>query len=293
MYDFLVPAVYVIKSWLLPYDAIVFNTAYQGAFAALFRGKTMSVIGGFLFLDRPKKTIFDRYSHILYWLCIRGCDVAIGTTPENKHRIENRYGVTAECIPLGVSDDMTSESATSKSTGKVIGYIGAYNARKRPEYLLELINLENADDITLLLAGRMSADFRSKLDRALQSSVAKVEILGEISEAKKVDFYRRLNFLYFPTSWEGFGLPMAEAMKCGVVPIIHADAQIPALLKKQCVNVSGPKELVEQVEAFASSPARYRRALSDNSAYAQQFNWSNYADYIVAGNPKPKVAAND
>ena len=46
------------------------------------------------------------------------------------------------------------------------------------------------------------------------------------------DFYNSLDLFVFPTSIEGYGMPIVEAMACGKPVITLEDAEIPSNLRQ-------------------------------------------------------------
>jgi glycosyltransferase involved in cell wall biosynthesis len=57
-----------------------------------------------------------------------------------------------------------------------------------------------------------------------------VEFVGFINEKNLPDFYNSLDVFVFPSFYEGFGVPLLEAMACEVPYIIGTDAGIGEIL---------------------------------------------------------------
>jgi len=70
-----------------------------------------------------------------------------------------------------------------------------------------------------------------KLERA-------VEFRGFVPEEKLVKAYNSLDVFVMTSEWEGFGLPILEAQKCGVPVVIRDDARI-----RRKLQVRGQSEL--------------------------------------------------
>jgi glycosyltransferase involved in cell wall biosynthesis len=80
-----------------------------------------------------------------------------------------------------------------------------------------------ASGTALVLAGRCAASVR---DRALAAGVdARLE--GEVSDARLAALYRGAAAFVFPSRYEGFGLPVLEAMAFGTPVIASGAASIP------------------------------------------------------------------
>lgn len=282
IYDYCFVAFYAVKSWFITYDVVIFNSGYQTALSWMFlrrKTKKISIIGGFLFMHNTARSAYDRYSAVLYRVAMKFTH-PIATTDENKALIKKYYGAEATMIPLGVAERLDFGRPTAKKDMSTVGYIGAYSVRKRPEFLLSLIKSKGSKNLNIVLAGRMGGKFKDDLRRATEVSKANVNVAGEITEEEKVNFYRQLNYLYFPTSWEGFGLPLAEAMRAGVIPIIHRDAIIPAIVKKGCLIVDGPDDVIKTIRLFNKDPIAYEALAGKNYRHARKyFSWANYARY--------------
>jgi alpha-1,3-rhamnosyl/mannosyltransferase len=54
-----------------------------------------------------------------------------------------------------------------------------------------------------------------------------VEITGYVDTAKRIDLYEKAAMLVLPSYEEGFGLPVLEAMACGVPVVISSRGSLP------------------------------------------------------------------
>lgn len=79
----------------------------------------------------------------------------------------------------------------------------------------------------LVLAGdlRRREDLRSRVDE--RGLAAQTHFTGLISDEKLVALYQRASLFVFPSRYEGFGLPVLEAMACGCPVVCSNAASLP------------------------------------------------------------------
>jgi len=103
--------------------------------------------------------------------------------------------------------------------------LGASDARKNLPLLVRAFGQSGvARELTLVFAGPISARQRARLLEAVRESKVegRVSILGYIDDGLLVALYRQCLAYVFPSSYEGFGLPILEAMACGAATLTSA-----------------------------------------------------------------------
>ena len=221
---------------------------------------------------------------------IRHLDDVAFITPSNATRnvLCDLIGVDPSCvtvIPLGVDHHVftPSEPSTAPTTRPAerpyVLHVGPYSLRKNSQLLLEAfassIRLGSCVD-TLVWAGPVAP--RTILREASRLGIAdQVIVAGQLSDQDLAAAYRGAAALCFPSRYEGFGLPVLEAMACGT-PVIISDC--PAL-----VEVAGdaavvvpstcePPELAAAINQVVDSDGT-RQALSTRGrARASSFTWA-------------------
>jgi glycosyltransferase involved in cell wall biosynthesis len=85
-----------------------------------------------------------------------------------------------------------------------------------------------APEYLLVLPGAGSGQLRDLRAQANELNLASdVVLLGFVSQAELVDLYNLAEFFVFPSLYEGFGLPVVEAMACGAPVIASTRSSIP------------------------------------------------------------------
>ncbi len=114
-------------------------------------------------------------------------------------------------------------------------YLGGFDVRKNVNQLLlayTYVGQAEGDNIPLVIAGREPAWGTTPMFPDLRRYAAELNItdyvrwIGYIEEADKPALYRLASVFAYPSLYEGFGLPVLEAMACGT-PVVAND--IPAL----------------------------------------------------------------
>jgi len=107
-----------------------------------------------------------------------------------------------------------------------------------------------------------------------------VKFIDEIDTAELVNQYRLANIVAIPSIYEGFGLPAAEAMACGVPVVSTTAGALPEIVGDAGILVppADAKALAEAISALVISPNK-RKHLSEmgRKRVMQMFNWRNTA----------------
>ncbi len=164
-------------------------------------------------------------------------------------------------------------------------FVGYLSPKKNLEVILRAMAKLNRTDLktTLVVVGKRgygSESFFELVDHLeLQNQVIET---GFVSNEQLVLLYRKAGLFVFPSIYEGFGLPVAEAMACGT-PVLVADVgPLPELVgDKRCLCST------HNVDEWA---AGIQRAISDNSyrewtrahglTRAKLFSWKKTAKYL-------------
>ena len=127
------------------------------------------------------------------------------------------------------SDQVRARRATSRA--EHILFMGTLSLRKNVGTLLEAyadLRSMRADVPPLVLAGhRTPASARWEARCEQPPLKGHVEITGYVDTAKRIDLYEKAAMLVLPSYEEGFGLPVLEAMACGVPVIVSNRGSLP------------------------------------------------------------------
>jgi glycosyltransferase involved in cell wall biosynthesis len=105
-----------------------------------------------------------------------------------------------------------------------------------------------------------------------------VRDLGLIPRSRLFALYKRSRALLFPSLYEGFGIPLVEAMAMGTPIIASNCASIPEVVEKSAVLFSpnSPEDFIEAVTKIYVQDATYRElsaASQERGKYFQAIDW--------------------
>ena len=186
---------------------------------------------------------------------IKNADVIVSISETTKKDLIDRFAVSPEkvkiiyraadkkFIPFTVTNQ---ERERLKIPDKFVLYVGVIENRKNIIGILKTADIlysKNAE-IKFLLVGRPGYGFK-----AIEKEIKKrknVIYLNYIAEQDIVFLYNSAFLFFFPSYYEGFGLPPLEAMQCGI-PVLCSN--IPPL--KEVVGSNGFLRAPEDHNGFA------------------------------------------
>jgi glycosyltransferase involved in cell wall biosynthesis len=153
-------------------------------------------------------------------------------------------------------------------------YAGTLEPRKNLALLLETwreVRRQHAVD--LVLAGRRRADFPELTPEP------GLELLGEVADEKLPALYSGALACVYPSLYEGFGLPVLEAMQCGAAVIASRDPAITEVCGGAALQLDSRdhRSWLEALSAAASNPGLLQEWRSRALARAREFSWARTA----------------
>jgi glycosyltransferase involved in cell wall biosynthesis len=113
---------------------------------------------------------------------------------------------------------------------------------------------------------------------------AKVRHLGRVDGARLPGLYRGALALVFPSLYEGFGLPVAEAMAAGL-PVIASDTPAIAEIADDAAELVDPLDveaLAAAMRRLAADPERRKALAAAGLVRSDRFRWTETARRTLA-----------
>lgn len=114
----------------------------------------------------------------------------------------------------------------------VVLFLGGLKGRKNLFFLLDVYRevARERPEARLVIAG--TGPLLEPLKRAAERAGLGGQVIftGYVPEAEKVEYYRLADLLVFPSSMEGFGFTVGEAMSCGLPVVVSNRGSLPELV---------------------------------------------------------------
>ena len=149
------------------------------------------------------------------------------------------------------------------------------------EESLLLAHLREAGIETILLrAGAPPLDARLKAIAQKHGVLEHVVELGSIGDQRLVELYNAADATLFPSHWEGFGWPAAEALACGTPTVVSDCAPLLETVGNAALAApaTDPAALAAAVRRVWDSPVLRDTLRQRGLERARQFSWRSTAE---------------
>ncbi len=104
-------------------------------------------------------------------------------------------------------------------------------------------------------------------------------LTGAVDDATLRALYRRSDVFVFPSRYEGFGLPILEALRCGAAVVAGDNSSQPEAAGNAAslVNTDDPEALSAAIKRLLTDPEQSRILRARGPAHAARFTWDAVA----------------
>ncbi|MFI3237858.1 MAG: glycosyltransferase family 1 protein [Lachnospiraceae bacterium] len=200
-------------------------------------GKVITTIHDLTYLHYPETMAQKTYDYLKSGIeySVQRSDYIITDAEAMREEIIEFLGVSPNrVIAIHIAASITEDEAPMREVRQKFGikdmpyilYLGTIEPRKNLERLIQAYNLMRDDtgcEQQLVLAGGKGWNCQSIYEEAARSPYTEDIIFTDyISSAEKTALYKHAQIFTFPSIYEGFGIPLLEAMHFKV-PVLTAN----------------------------------------------------------------------
>ena len=226
---------------------------------------------------------------------IRRAQKILTVSEFTKRELTRHYGLTPGKIvvtPNAISDRFHVASPVAADqdvckrhgvVGDFILYVGTLTRRKRPQLLIEAFarHLAEADrGCDLVIVGSKADLYPELLAQVRRAGLdGRVHFLGYVSDEDLPHLYRRATVFVLPSEYEGFGIPIIEAMSSGTPVICSGGSALGEVAGDAALRIDrfDAQTLSQALRRLLESRALRERAREKGLARAQLFSWDDTA----------------
>lgn len=248
-------------------------------------GKSLTVVHDLAFERHPDAYSFAERSYLRLttrWAALR-CPLLIVPSESTRNDLVELYHVPADrvrVVPLGGGEHVEREVAPAGRLAEVgldgpfVLQVGRIEARKNQAAALAAV--ERLDGVTLAVAGPVRD---AELAARLRAS-SRCRVLGRVDAPTLELLYRSARAVVVPSRYEGFGLPVLEAMAHGQVVVATGRSSLREVGGDAALYVDDPGDpaaLAAALETAVGNRTVRARLKKAGRARAAGFTWDKCA----------------
>jgi glycosyltransferase involved in cell wall biosynthesis len=226
---------------------------------------------------------------------LKRADKILAVSEFTKKEIEHYYGASPEkiaVVPNSGGEDLNKDIIPEELSAikekyflpeKFILYLGTMQPRKNLPVLLQALTKLKADGWKLVLAGQRNAYNQDpKIEFLIKKFSLKKEVIfaGFVPEEEKTALLKLARVFCFPSLYEGFGIPVLEAMQAGTPAVVsdippHHEVAGEAVLY---FSPSNAKDLRAKIIKIEENSGLREQLIQNAKARARLFSWKKTAE---------------
>lgn len=204
-------------------------------------------------------------------------------------RVNQEKITTIHLAPV-LSNDKPDYSILNDIKKAYIFYVGGTDIRKKVNHIVNAFNITRGRgmDLELVLAGSEFTNAKTIPDVEARNAVIKsaytadIRLIGFVNDAQKKALYERAHAFIFTSIYEGFGLPLLEAMASSCPAISYNNSSIPEAAGEAALLVKTGDYIDISNKIIELEDKKLRKEIIEKGlSQVSNFSWDKYAKQFI------------
>jgi len=209
----------------------------------------------------------------------RTCHVVFANSAFTADDFSSVYSFPREKVLVahpGIGEEFTADGDASDLGLPYLLTVATLEPRKNLDTLVRAFELLSDLDLVLAVAGGAGWGEQPELDRR------GIVRLGRVTDEELARLYRGAAAVVYPSRFEGFGMPITEAMACGAPVVASAHPSLDEASGSAAVRAD-PDEPEAIAAAIRDALSRRAELRALGLAHAETFSWVRTGEIFLEG----------
>lgn len=214
---------------------------------------------------------------------VQNADHIITISNFSKKDIISQYKIDKSKITVaypGYNEEIFKPVAAKQAS--YIIYIGTIQPRKNLVRLMEAV--ARIDNLKLIIVGKTGWEYKDILETPQRLGIEnRVEFKGYVTTDKLVGLLNGALAFIQPSLWEGFGIPVLEAMACGVPVLSSNVSSLPEVIGEAGLTFDpySVDQIEQAIRTIISDKKLQQKYSKLGLEQVKQFSWDKMAKTIL------------
>jgi len=208
----------------------------------------------------------------------------IAVSKTTKKDIIKNYEINEAKIDV-VYNGFEKNVSNQKGKGNLKSYVlfvGTIQPRKNLEVLVDAFNkfVQINKNYKLVIVGKKGWLYKSIFEKVKKMNLEKKIIFTDhVSDEKLVTFYKNAFCLVIPSLYEGFGIPLLEAMSYGCPTVVSMNSSLPEIGGEASLyfDPKNSSDLLEKLIYLKNNDQSRKELISKGKKRIKNFSWKKCA----------------
>lgn len=248
----------------------------------------------------PYQKFGNAYRRMIVPRVIRKSKKIITVSNFEKHRIGEFFGmdndprltavyngVSEHFRPVTDPDTLRKVKERYKLPDHYFFFLGNTDPKKNTKGVLRAFSdylRQTSGDTRLVMLDYDRAELERLLDEIGDKAlIDKIILTGYVVNTDLPSIYSQCDLFLYPSLRESFGIPMLEAMACGVPVITSNTSSMPEVAGNAAliINPFKPEEITAAMKKLTSDTSTRQELITNGIERAKQFSWKRMAEEVL------------